>query len=642
MGKATLKIMFLTVLVALAVATAVSAKTITLSWDPSPDSTVAGYKVYYQAGSSALPFTGSGAAEGASPVDVGTALSSSLTDLPNDQIHYLAVTAYDSAGYESDYSNVVTSSAVVATANRAPLLAAIGPKNISTGATLNFTVSASDPDGDSLTYSASGLPPGAAFNAATRTFNWTPDSTQSGSHSVTFSVSDGVLSDAESVVITVESGAAQDSDGDGVVDSEDAFPQDATESIDSDLDGIGDNADGDDDNDGVSDEADSAPLDPAVSAWMISATAGAGGVITPAGTSLLDYGGAQLYAMSAAAGYYLSDVLVDGSSVGAVAEYAFVAVDSHHRIEARFLPADDGLSPVPDESGLPGVDRVDGGDDSGNLVEGLPKGDLDYLFRIVMRDSSGAEPPAVVLHLNGYAYEMLRTSGAVESGATYAFTTRLGPAASQRFHFEARDAYGNTLARFPAEAELEGPRVELMNGKNIVGVPGHIAAEQLDGMAALGSSLAYRWLASEKKNGSYERIDMGGPVIAGEGYVIKRSSEVVLPSLEQFGEDPAATHEIPVKTGWNLIANPYGGNVPLSAVMVRSGNSATLSWREAVAERQVVDGIYYFAGKDWGNTNIFESSDGKPAAMLIPRIGYWIYVNSESEPLSLIIPKSLQ
>ena len=44
-----------------------------------------------------------------------------------------------------------------------------------------------------------------------------------------------------------------DDDGDGVADSEDAFPLDAAETLDTDSDGTGNNADTDDDNDGVSD-----------------------------------------------------------------------------------------------------------------------------------------------------------------------------------------------------------------------------------------------------------------------------------------------------------------------------------------------------------------------------------------------------
>lgn len=52
-----------------------------------------------------------------------------------------------------------------------------------------------------------------------------------------------------------------DSDGDGVPDDEDAFPDDPTEWSDNDGDGLGDNADPDDDNDGVDDEDDVFPTE---------------------------------------------------------------------------------------------------------------------------------------------------------------------------------------------------------------------------------------------------------------------------------------------------------------------------------------------------------------------------------------------
>ena len=52
----------------------------------------------------------------------------------------------------------------------------------------------------------------------------------------------------------------QDTDGDGVADSSDAFPLDASESVDTDSDGTGNNADTDDDNDGVLDGDDAFPL----------------------------------------------------------------------------------------------------------------------------------------------------------------------------------------------------------------------------------------------------------------------------------------------------------------------------------------------------------------------------------------------
>jgi len=53
-----------------------------------------------------------------------------------------------------------------------------------------------------------------------------------------------------------------DIDNDGYNNSDDEFPEDATEWLDTDKDGIGNNADKDDDNDGYHDEVDSFPLDP--------------------------------------------------------------------------------------------------------------------------------------------------------------------------------------------------------------------------------------------------------------------------------------------------------------------------------------------------------------------------------------------
>lgn len=55
---------------------------------------------------------------------------------------------------------------------------------------------------------------------------------------------------------------AVDSDGDGAWDGADALPLDPTETVDTDADGIGNNADTDDDNDNVPDASDAFPLDP--------------------------------------------------------------------------------------------------------------------------------------------------------------------------------------------------------------------------------------------------------------------------------------------------------------------------------------------------------------------------------------------
>lgn len=81
--------------------------TVSLQWDPSTDPDLAGYRVYYQANSSALPFVGSGAVEGAAPVNVANSTTASISGLDPGKSYYFAVTAYNSTGLESAYSNVV-------------------------------------------------------------------------------------------------------------------------------------------------------------------------------------------------------------------------------------------------------------------------------------------------------------------------------------------------------------------------------------------------------------------------------------------------------------------------------------------------------------------------------------------------------
>ena len=68
----------------------------------------------------------------------------------------------------------------------------------------------------------------------------------------------------------------------------------------------------------------------------ITATAGAGGSISPSGTARVASGANQTYTIKANAGYHVADVLVDGSSVGAVGTYTFTNVTTPHAISASF------------------------------------------------------------------------------------------------------------------------------------------------------------------------------------------------------------------------------------------------------------------------------------------------------------------
>ena len=90
---------------------------------------------------------------------------------------------------------------VVNNTDRPPVFSSIGNKTVVAGTLLTITLSATDPDGYAITYSATGMPIGAILNA--NIFSWTPSLTQVGSYSVTFKASDGALAASQTITITV-------------------------------------------------------------------------------------------------------------------------------------------------------------------------------------------------------------------------------------------------------------------------------------------------------------------------------------------------------------------------------------------------------------------------------------------------------
>ncbi|KPL08939.1 hypothetical protein AMJ71_07710, partial [candidate division TA06 bacterium SM1_40] len=71
---------------------------------------------------------------------------------------------------------------------------------------LTFTLVATDPDGDSISYSSPDLPAGATLNSASGVFEWTPTYAQAGNHLTTFIATDNgppALADTEQTTITV-------------------------------------------------------------------------------------------------------------------------------------------------------------------------------------------------------------------------------------------------------------------------------------------------------------------------------------------------------------------------------------------------------------------------------------------------------
>ena len=74
--------------------------------------------------------------------------------------------------------------------------------------------------------------------------------------------------------------------------------------------------------------------------------AGANGSISPSGSVTVNHGSSRTFTISASANYHVQDVLVDGTSVGAVTSYTFTNVTQNHTIQASF--AIDKHPPVAD------------------------------------------------------------------------------------------------------------------------------------------------------------------------------------------------------------------------------------------------------------------------------------------------------
>ena len=96
---------------------------VALAWDPVAVPTLAGYMLYYWHGRAGVPHR----------LDVGPQTTTTLTDLVDGETYTFAVSAYDTAGEESEASNLVTATSASGPTLVSPPLEAPLP-----GATVHF------------------------------------------------------------------------------------------------------------------------------------------------------------------------------------------------------------------------------------------------------------------------------------------------------------------------------------------------------------------------------------------------------------------------------------------------------------------------------------------------------------------------
>jgi hypothetical protein len=87
--------------------------------------------------------------------------------------------------------------------NSAPVIESNAVTTATEGALYIYGVEATDPEGDTLTYSLTAGPTGMTINSSTGVINWTPTEAQIGEHDVEIEVSDLYRSTSQSFTITV-------------------------------------------------------------------------------------------------------------------------------------------------------------------------------------------------------------------------------------------------------------------------------------------------------------------------------------------------------------------------------------------------------------------------------------------------------
>lgn len=167
-------------------------------------------------------------------------------------------------------------------ANTPPTIAGSPLTGVVVGAPYQFQPTASDADGDALTFSIDNQPGWTTFDSATGKLSGTPATGDVGVRAdVTISVSDGA---------TVASLPPFDVTVTGVADS----------------------------------------------TVTITASSGNGGSISPSGALVRAEGSNQAFVITPSSGYTIAAVTVDGASVGAVSNYSFNDLETNHTIRATF------------------------------------------------------------------------------------------------------------------------------------------------------------------------------------------------------------------------------------------------------------------------------------------------------------------
>jgi hypothetical protein len=170
-----------------------SAESVTLAWDPNAESDLAGYRLYYGTTTRSYDHT----------VEVIGDTRASVSDLEPGITYYFAVTAHNTAGLESDYSNEVLYTVEEQPDNRPPFALNLDLV-ITANQSVPVTLDGFDPDGDDLSYAVVAGPLHGSISGTAPSLTYTPQTGFVGVDGFSYTVTDGQVTSAPAqVTITV-------------------------------------------------------------------------------------------------------------------------------------------------------------------------------------------------------------------------------------------------------------------------------------------------------------------------------------------------------------------------------------------------------------------------------------------------------
>jgi uncharacterized repeat protein (TIGR02543 family) len=346
--------------------------------------------------------------------------------------------------------------------------------------------------------------------------------------------------------------------------------------------------------------ADSSHADFAITGWTVSSSAGSGGTISPSGATIVGDGATPTFTITPSAGYHVQDVLVNGTSVGAVTSYTFQPVHANATIAASFAPSSFTLSVTIAGSGSVTKNPDQPTYVGGTSVQLTATPAAGWNFAGWSGDATGSANPLTVtvtsnMNVTATFSQHVYTWNVAGAGAWTTSTnwtpTRSSPAADDVLIFS--DGAPVTANGIPAQSV---GKLRVTNNTNVTLVPASAVTLTMLGSGGLGldldsgsqitlnGSTALTLVATSAAirgtiamSGGAHRLESGNA----SGILFQGGSQLTLGTgftgnVFGTGAAPGALNSVVFQSGSLYVqgagANPFGATQPSSAVVFEAGS----------------------------------------------------------------------